>query len=187
MGRCKSLVSLKSFLWYAPYLLRASTVLFSILNPLRVHSWGRLQWLMAWWLQHPFFTDMAGDIFLSIPTTSWEPRKILSFHFVDILNKCNYLGRKTWNFQLLRNYYITLWVSWEHFKLEDSVIWWVNSVVVHFLSLLISWKFMEVDFFPLKLSVHAKSEIFKASKWDQNALQHILSKAMWGEERDRPF
>ena len=33
---------------------------FFLLNPLRVHCWGWLQWLMAWWLQHPLFTEMAG-------------------------------------------------------------------------------------------------------------------------------
>ena len=58
MGRCKSLGSLKSSLWYAPQLSRDS-----ILNPLRVHSLGWLQWLVAWWPQHPLFTDMAGNIF----------------------------------------------------------------------------------------------------------------------------
>ena len=35
---------------------------FSILNPRRVHI-RELQWLMDWSSQHPFFTDMAGDIF----------------------------------------------------------------------------------------------------------------------------
>ena len=40
MGRCKSLRLLKSFLWYAPWLSRASILLFSILNPLRVHHGG---------------------------------------------------------------------------------------------------------------------------------------------------
>ena len=43
--------------------LRAGVLLFSILNPLRVHSWGWLQWLMAWW--HLLYTDMAGSILLS--------------------------------------------------------------------------------------------------------------------------
>ena len=27
-----------------------------------VRNCGRLQWLMAWWLHHPLFTDIAGDI-----------------------------------------------------------------------------------------------------------------------------
>ena len=33
---------------------------FSILNSLRMQSWG---WLLAWCLSHPLFTDMAGNIF----------------------------------------------------------------------------------------------------------------------------
>ena len=47
-GRCKSLGSLKLFLWYTPLLSRASILCFSILSALRMHSWGLLQWLMAW-------------------------------------------------------------------------------------------------------------------------------------------
>ena len=38
MGRCKSLGSLKLFLWYAPWLSRASILLFLILNPWRTYS-----------------------------------------------------------------------------------------------------------------------------------------------------
>lgn len=34
----------------------ASILLFSILNPFRVHSWGLLQWLLAGWPQRPLFT-----------------------------------------------------------------------------------------------------------------------------------
>ena len=87
MGRCKSLDSLKSFLWYAPQLSGASILCFLILSLLRVHHWGWLQWLMVWWwasssilsslrahhpvscnvrawrLQHPLFMDTAGNIF----------------------------------------------------------------------------------------------------------------------------
>jgi len=58
MGRCKSLGSLKSFLGFAPWLSRASILLFSILKPFRLHHWGQLQWLLSWWLQHLFcFND----------------------------------------------------------------------------------------------------------------------------------
>ena len=39
-GRCKSLDSLKSFLWCAPYLCRANTLCFLILSFLRVYRWG---------------------------------------------------------------------------------------------------------------------------------------------------
>ena len=56
VGRCKSLGSMKSFFWYTPQLSRASILFFSNLNPLRV------QRLVAWWPQHPLFTDAAGDI-----------------------------------------------------------------------------------------------------------------------------
>ena len=54
MGRCKSLGSLKSFLWYAPQLSWPSILfcffVFPILNPLSVHSWGRCS---GWWLDGP--------------------------------------------------------------------------------------------------------------------------------------
>ena len=89
MWRCKSLGSLKSFLWHAPQFSGACVLLFSILSPLRVHSWrdcsgwglGNRQpvclhclspsWVpsglvvVAWRLQHPLFTDMAGNIFFT--------------------------------------------------------------------------------------------------------------------------
>ena len=89
LHRYRSLGSLKSFLWYTPQLSGASILCFLILTFLRVHSWwvgGCRGWLldgghpvsilssfrahhqggcnvMTWWLQHPLFTDMAGDIF----------------------------------------------------------------------------------------------------------------------------
>ena len=34
---------------------------FSILNPHRCTVLVWLHWLMAWWPQHPFFTDMMTD------------------------------------------------------------------------------------------------------------------------------
>ena len=40
MRRCKSLGSLKSFLWCVPQLSRASILCFLILTLLRVHCWG---------------------------------------------------------------------------------------------------------------------------------------------------
>ena len=47
MGRCKSLGSLKSFLWYAPQLSRASILCFLIPSLLRVHCWGGCRsWLL---------------------------------------------------------------------------------------------------------------------------------------------
>ena len=64
MGRLKSLGSLKSFIWSAPQLSRASSLFFSILNPLKVCSWEWLQWLTLWWPQHPLFTDVTGAILL---------------------------------------------------------------------------------------------------------------------------
>lgn len=36
----------------------------SILSSLEAHCWGVCK-VMAWWLQHPLFPDMAGDIFHS--------------------------------------------------------------------------------------------------------------------------
>ena len=47
MGRYESLVSQKSFLWYAPQLSGASILCFPILSLLRVHCWGWV-WLWDW-------------------------------------------------------------------------------------------------------------------------------------------
>ena len=81
MGRCKSLGSLKSFLWYAPQLSGASIqCILLILSLLGVHMWewgGWSVWWLdgghsapswvsggcsGWWWQLPLFTDMAGSI-----------------------------------------------------------------------------------------------------------------------------
>lgn len=64
MRRRKGLGSLKSFLWFAPQLSRASSLFFSILNLLKVYSWEWLQWLTLWWPHHPLFTDVTGAILL---------------------------------------------------------------------------------------------------------------------------
>ena len=61
MGRCKSLGSLKSFFDMHLTYLGPVSCFFPIPNPLRAHSLGWLQGLIAWWPQHPLFTDMAGD------------------------------------------------------------------------------------------------------------------------------
>ena len=64
MGKCKSLGSLKSLLWYAPCVSGVSILLFSILNPLRVHSWG---WLLAWRQQCPLLMWQVTSFFHSGP------------------------------------------------------------------------------------------------------------------------
>ena len=56
MERCRRLGSLELFLWYTSQLSGASILLLSILNPLRVHSPGRLHWQVAWWPWHPLLT-----------------------------------------------------------------------------------------------------------------------------------
>ena len=61
MRKCKSLSSLKSFLWYAPQLSGASILYFHILSFLRAH-WLTLEGWNCWGLWHPLFTDMAGNI-----------------------------------------------------------------------------------------------------------------------------
>ena len=87
MGRCQSLGSLKSSLWFAPQLpgaaflhpgslqgtefgaasvaesLAVCSLFVSILSPLRGHCWGSCH-VMAWWLQNHLFTDMAVTFFI---------------------------------------------------------------------------------------------------------------------------
>ena len=63
MGRCKSLGSLQSFLRCAPQLPGARSLFFPILSPLRGTACGGLRWLRSWWLHHPLFADMAGNVF----------------------------------------------------------------------------------------------------------------------------
>ena len=61
----------KSFIWYALQLSGASILLFWILNSLWVHPWRWMPWLkvwqwaviVAWWWQHPLFTDMPATSF----------------------------------------------------------------------------------------------------------------------------
>ena len=65
MGRCKSLGPLKLLLWYTHlffFFFPPSWI------PHSIPSWRWLQWLIAWWLdgeQYSFFTEMAGNHFLS--------------------------------------------------------------------------------------------------------------------------
>ena len=54
MGKCKSLGSLKSFLWYAPSLSRACILFFPILSAPKVHHWG---WYSGWELGSPWFSS----------------------------------------------------------------------------------------------------------------------------------
>ena len=87
MERCKSLGSLKSFLWHLIYLgpvtcsfpswmplgctvgavadgLVAGSLFISTLSSFKAHHWGRAAlWLLSWWLKHTLFTHMASDIF----------------------------------------------------------------------------------------------------------------------------
>ena len=67
MGRCKIWAHWNhSFDMYLSY-LGASLLCFLILSLLRVHRCRAHHWggynVMAWWRQHPLFTDMAGNIF----------------------------------------------------------------------------------------------------------------------------
>ena len=87
MERCKSLASLKSFLWRLIYLgpvtcsfpswtplgctvgaaadgLVTGSLFISTLSSFKAHHWGRAAvWLLAWWLKHILFAYMASDIF----------------------------------------------------------------------------------------------------------------------------
>ena len=66
-------------------------------------------------------------------------------------------------------------------------MWWLNLEWFIFKPT----RFMKIHeggfFFLLNRSVHTKAENFEASKWDPNALPHILSRAVCGEDCDRPF
>ena len=67
--RCKSLGSLKSFLWYASQLSGTSILCFHILSFLRAHQLTigcgcKGGGCNGWWLWHPLFTDMSGHILL---------------------------------------------------------------------------------------------------------------------------
>ena len=62
MGRCKSLGSLKSCLWYTPQLSGDSILYFHIPSFLRAHQlppWLMLERRNRW---HPLFAAMAGNI-----------------------------------------------------------------------------------------------------------------------------
>ena len=61
MGRCKSVGSLKSCLWYTPQLSGDSILYFRILSFLRAHrlpTWFTLEGYSRW---HPLFAAMAGN------------------------------------------------------------------------------------------------------------------------------
>ena len=79
MERYRSLGSLKSFLWHAPYLSRASILFFSILNPLRSRSQGSYS--------GGLFADATGE--LLCPDLLYVSHNILgTWHWtVGILNK----------------------------------------------------------------------------------------------------
>ena len=86
MGRCKPLVSLNSFLSYAPQLSGTNpvllfTLLLAFLQLLSNHCWGwqhlldhsfgshhsHLEARNCWWLWHFLFINMTGNIFISQP------------------------------------------------------------------------------------------------------------------------
>ena len=75
--KCKSWGSLKLFLWYAPLLSRASILLFFIWNFLKVHNWGPLHWLQAWWPKHPLLTWHGWQHFL--PTVMLLSQNLVYF------------------------------------------------------------------------------------------------------------
>ena len=64
---------------------------FSILNPLKVHSQGQLQWLTAWGPHHPLFTGMASGIFrpqppginVGLSETREQAKLFPALHFVE--------------------------------------------------------------------------------------------------------
>ena len=63
MERCKSLCSLKSFLWYVLQLTGAIILCFhSILSSLRAHQLTIQSSCNCWWLWHPLFTDIEENI-----------------------------------------------------------------------------------------------------------------------------
>ena len=70
MGRCRSLGSLKSFLWYAPQLSEARILCFHILSSLKAHQL-MLEGYNHWWLWHPYLLTWQ-----EIPHFSLESREI---------------------------------------------------------------------------------------------------------------
>ena len=83
MGRYKSLGSLKSFLWRAPQLCGASVLCFS-----RPEFPQGLPAHHPWWLQvlmtvESLFTNMAGNMFISIMCT---------WHLIELLKMSKFIG-----------------------------------------------------------------------------------------------
>ena len=72
MWRCKILGLLKLFLWYVPWISRAS------LPPswvsLRVHHCEWLLWLKAWWPRHRLFTEIQVIFF--VPCFFCDPTNV---------------------------------------------------------------------------------------------------------------
>ena len=72
MGRCKILGLLKLFLWYAPWISRASLPPSGV--SLRVHHCEWLLWLKAWWPQHHLFTEIL--VMLFVPCFFCDPATV---------------------------------------------------------------------------------------------------------------
>ena len=108
MGRCKSLGSLKSFLWYAPRLSGASVRCFlraplgsgcslmaarwqvffvSFLSSLRAHQLTISGGCNCLWLWHPLFTGMAGSILFLTFNTNNTKILIITTQLLKIIQK----------------------------------------------------------------------------------------------------
>ena len=87
MGRCKILGLLKLFLWYVPWISRAS------LPPswvsLRVHHCEWLLWLKAWWPQHRLFTEIQVIFF--VPCFFCDPT-----HVGNLISGSSAFSKSSW-------------------------------------------------------------------------------------------
>ena len=67
--KCRSLGSLKLFLWCAPQLPGANILCVCVARG--GFSGGVCSWLMTWWVQHLLLTDMAATFFIHNSNTFW--------------------------------------------------------------------------------------------------------------------
>ena len=124
LERCKSLGSLKSFLWYTPYISRASILCFNILSFLRAHQ--------REWLQSDVCLKAGILSFLSYSRLTSSPLVVVITD--DMTSFVYWYGRKIpflngklksiLNFYLLESHWIDYPVATKNYGLGK---WWQHS------------------------------------------------------------